>query len=249
MHVCTGAHSPFPLLGKQSMDYIFDAISGAFALIFSFDPEVYTIVLLSLRVALSATVVASVLGIPLAYVVATREFAGKDLLITIFNTLMALPTVVVGLFCYSFLSRRGPLGFLELLFTPSGIILGDVILAFPLIVGLTIAAVHSVDPRAKATAVSLGASPRQVSVTILKEARFGLMAALFNGFGRVIAEVGSAIMLGGNIRGYTRTVTTAIALETSKGEFAFGMALGIILLVLALMVNFTFRRLQTTSRR
>jgi tungstate transport system permease protein len=230
------------------MEYIFDAITGAFRLIFSFDPEVFTIVLLSLRVALSATFLAAILGIPLAYVVATREFRGKGGLIALFNTLMALPTVVVGLFCYSFLSRKGPLGFLDLLFTPSGIILGDIILAFPLIVGLTIAAVHSVDPRAKITATSLGASPGQVSLTVLKEARYGLMAALFNGFGRVVAEVGSAMMLGGNIRGYTRTITTAIALETSKGEFAFGMALGIILLTLALAVNLTFRKLQAVSR-
>jgi tungstate transport system permease protein len=231
------------------MEYILEAVSGALVLIFSFDPEIYTIVWLSLRVALSATLVAAMLGIPLAYYVATREFRGKTALITIFNTLMALPTVVVGLFTYSFLSRKGPLGFLDLLFTPSGIILGDIILAFPLIVGLTIAAVHSVDPRAKVTAMSLGASPRHISLTVLMEARFGLMAALFNGFGRVVAEVGSAMMLGGNIRGYTRTITTAIALETSKGEFAFGMALGIILLFLALIVNFTFRKLQVTTRR
>ncbi len=231
------------------MEYIFQAISGAFQLIFSLDREIFTIVWLSLRVALSATLIAAVLGVPLAYTVATREFRGKGTLITVFNTLMALPTVVVGLFCYSFLSRKGPLGFLDLLFTPSGIILGDVILAFPLIVGLTIAAVHSVDHRARVTAMSLGASPGQISLTILKEARFGLMAALFNGFGRVVAEVGSAMMLGGNIRGFTRTITTAIALETSKGEFAFGMALGIILLTLALTVNLIFRRLQTTLKQ
>jgi tungstate transport system permease protein len=230
------------------MNYILDAITGAFKLIFSLDPEVITITLLSLKVAVSATFIAAVLGIPLAYFVATREFAGKGVLITIFNTLMALPTVVVGLLGYSFLSRKGPLGFLDLLFTPSGIILGDVILAFPLIVGLTIAAVNSVDPRAKATAISLGASPRQVSWTILTEARFGLMAALFNGFGRVVAEVGSAMMLGGNIRGYTRTITTAIALETSKGEFAFAMALGLILLTVALSVNLVFRRFLAASR-
>ena len=231
------------------MNYLGEALFGAFELIFSFDREIYTIVLLSLRVALSATVIAAVLGIPLAYTVATKEFRGKGVLITVFNTLMALPTVVVGLFCYSFLSRKGPLGFLDLLFTPSGIIIGDIILAFPLIVGLTIAAVHSVDSRAKMTAMSLGASPGQVSLTVLKEARFGLMAALFNGFGRVVAEVGSAMMLGGNIRGYTRTITTAIALETSKGEFAFGMALGIILLTLALTVNLFFRKMQTASRQ
>jgi tungstate transport system permease protein len=226
------------------MDYLLDAVSGAFRLILSLDREVFTITLLSLRIAVSATIISAVLGIPLAYTVATRDFPGKGFLLTIFNTLMALPTVVVGLFCYSFLSRRGPLGFLDLLFTPTGIIIGDIILAFPLIVGLTIAAVNLVDPRVRMTALSLGASPRQASLTVLSEVRFGLMAALVNGFGRVVAEVGSAMMLGGNIRGYTRTITTAIALETSKGEFAFGMALGIILLTLALSVNITFRRLQ-----
>jgi tungstate transport system permease protein len=230
------------------MDYLLEAITGAFRLIFTFDAEVLTVTLLSLRIAVSATIIAAVLGIPLAYFIATREFRGKGAILTLFNTLMALPTVVVGLFCYSFLSRKGPLGFLDLLFTPSGIILGDIILAFPLIVGLTIAAVNSVDPRARMTALSLGANPRQASLTILAEARFGLMAALFNGFGRVVAEVGSAMMLGGNIKGYTRTITTSIALETSKGEFSFAMALGLILLTLALTVNLAFRRLQAASR-
>ncbi len=230
------------------MDYLLEAIAGAFRLILSLDTEVVTITLLSLRVAVTATIIAAVLGIPLAYFVATREFRGKGAVLTLFNTLMALPTVVVGLFCYSFLSRKGPLGFLDLLFTPSGMILGDIILAFPLIVGLTIAAVNAVDPRARMTAISLGATPRQASLTILAEARFGLMAALFNGFGRVVAEVGSAMMLGGNIKGYTRTITTAIALETSKGEFAFGMALGLILLTLALSVNLAFRKLQAATR-
>jgi tungstate transport system permease protein len=230
------------------MTYLLEAIAGAFRLILSLDTEVVTITLLSLRVAVTATIIAAVLGIPLAYFVATREFRGKGAVLTLFNTLMALPTVVVGLFCYSFLSRKGPLGFLDLLFTPSGMILGDIILAFPLIVGLTIAAVNAVDPRARMTAISLGATPRQASLTILAEARFGLMAALFNGFGRVVAEVGSAMMLGGNIKGYTRTITTAIALETSKGEFAFGMALGLILLTLALSVNLAFRKLQAATR-
>jgi tungstate transport system permease protein len=230
------------------MTYLLEAISGAFRLIFTLDPEVVTITLLSLRVAVTATIIAAVLGVPLAYFVATREFKGKGTVLTLFNTLMALPTVVVGLFCYSFLSRKGPLGFLDLLFTPSGMILGDIILAFPLIVGLTIAAVNAVDPRARMTAISLGATPRQASLTILAEARFGLMAALFNGFGRVVAEVGSAMMLGGNIKGYTRTITTAIALETSKGEFAFGMALGLILLTLALSVNLAFRKFQAATR-
>jgi tungstate transport system permease protein len=230
------------------MDYILEAFLGALWLILSLDREVFTITLLSLRVAGTATVFATLLGVPLAYSIATREFPGKSAVLTVFNTLMALPTVVVGLFCYSFLSRRGPLGFLDLLFTPTGVVVGDVILAFPLIVALTIVAVNAVDPRARLTALALGASSRQTSWTILLEARYAFMAAVINGFGRVVAEVGSAMMLGGNIRGYTRTITTAIALETSKGEFAFGMALGLILLTLAFTVNLLFRRLQKVAR-
>jgi tungstate transport system permease protein len=226
------------------MDYIIDAFLGAFWLILSLDREIFSIALLSLRVAGTATVFATLLGVPLAYVIATRDFPGKRTVLTVFNTLMAVPTVLVGLFCYAFFSRRGPLGFLDLLFTPTGMVIGDLILALPLIVALTIAAVNAVDPRARLTALALGATARQTSWTVLLDARYALMAAVLNGFGRVMAEVGAAMMLGGNIRGYTRTLTTAIALETSKGEFAFAMALGLILLTLALMVNLLLRRLQ-----
>jgi tungstate transport system permease protein len=226
------------------MDYIIDAFRGAFWLILSLDREIFSIALLSLRVAGTATVFATLIGVPLAYVIATRDFPGKRTVLTIFNTLMAVPTVLVGLFCYAFFSRRGPLGFLDLLFTPTGMVIGDLILALPLIVALTIAAVNAVDPRARLTALALGATSRQTSWTVLLDARYALMAAVLNGFGRVVAEVGAAMMLGGNIRGYTRTLTTAVALETSKGEFAFAMALGLILLTLALMVNLLLRRLQ-----
>jgi tungstate transport system permease protein len=226
------------------MDYIVEAFRGAIRLILSLDREIFTIALLSLQIAGTATLFATVLGVPLAYAIATRDFLGKRLVLTLFNTLLALPTVVVGLFCYAFLSRRGPLGFLDLLFTPSGMIIGDIILALPLVVALTIAAVNAVDPRVRLTARALGATSRQTSWTIFHDARYALMAAVINGFGRVLAEVGAATMLGGNIRGYTRTLTTAIALETSKGEFAFAMALGLILLTLALIVNLFLRRLQ-----
>ncbi|ETX07472.1 MAG: ABC transporter permease [Candidatus Entotheonella gemina] len=226
------------------MDYIIEAFVGAFRLILTLDREILTIALFSLQMAGTATVLATVIGVPLAYGIATRNFPGKRTVLTLFNTLMALPTVVVGLFCYAFLSRRGPLGFLDLLFTPSGMIIGDLILALPLVVALTIAAVNAVDPRVQLTARALGATSRQTSWTVLLDARYALVAAVLNGFGRVIAEVGAATMLGGNIRGYTRTLTTAIALETSKGEFAFAMALGLILLTLALIVNLLLRRLQ-----
>lgn len=226
------------------MDYIFEAFLGAFGLILSLDQEIFSIALLSLRVAASAVVFATLFGVPLAYVVATREFPGKAVVLTIFNTLMALPTVLVGLFCYAFFSRRGPLGFLDLLFTPTGMVIGDIILALPLVVALTIAAVKAVDPRVRLTALALGATSYQVSWTVLLEARYALMSALINAFGRVVAEVGAAMMLGGNIRGYTRTLTTAVALEASKGEFAFAMALGLLLLILALLANLLLRRLQ-----
>jgi tungstate transport system permease protein len=226
------------------MDYIIDAFLSAFWLILSLDREVFSIALLSLRVAGTAIVFATLLGVPLAYVIATRDFPGKRTVLTIFNTLMAVPTVVVGLFCYAFFSRRGPLGFLDLLFTPTGMVIGDLIIALPLVVALTIAAVNAVDPRARITALALGATSRQTAWTVLLDVRYALMAAVLNGFGRVVSEVGAAMMLGGNIRGYTRTLTTAIALETSKGEFAFAMALGLILLTLALMVNLLLRRLQ-----
>ena len=231
------------------MTYIFEAIKEALNLIINLDGQVFSIAFLSLKVAGTATILAAIVGIPLAYTIATRSFPGKGAVLTLFNTLMALPTVVVGLFSYSLLSRKGPLGFIDLLFTPSGIIIGDLILAFPLVVALTIAAVNSVDDRARITALNLGASGFQVTLTVLAEARYALTAAIVNGFGRVIAEVGSAMMLGGNIKGYTRTMTTAIALETSKGEFAFAMALGLLLLSLALLINLTFRRLQRVSIR
>lgn len=226
------------------MDYILEAFRGAFWLLLSLDRDVYSIALLSLRVAGSAAVCATLIGVPLAYLIATRDFPGKAAVLTLFNTLMALPTVLVGLFGYACFSRRGPLGFLELLFTPTGMIIGDIILAFPLVVALTIAAVKAVDARVRLTALSLGATSYQAAWTVLLEARYALMSALINAFGRVVAEVGAAMMLGGNIRGYTRTLTTAVALETSKGEFAFAMALGLILLTLALLVNLLLRCLQ-----
>ncbi len=157
---------------------------------------------------------------------------------------MALPTVVVGLFVYGFISRRGPLGSLGLLFTPTGVVIGEVILAWPIITNLTVAAVKGLDPRLFRTCKTLGANRFQESWMIFREGRFGIMAAVVAGFGRVIAEGGVAMMLGGNLTWYTRTMTTAIALETSKGEFALGLALGIVLLSVALAVNGALSLLQ-----
>ena len=161
---------------------------------------------------------------------------------------MSLPTVVVGLMVYSFLSRRGPLGELGLLYTQTAMVIGQFILAFPIIAGLSVGAVAGLDKRIRTTALSLGADTPQSFWMFVREARYGIMAAVMAGFGRVFAEVGVSMMLGGNIRGYTRNITTAMALETSKGEFAFGIALGLVLLTVALGVNILFSFLRERSR-
>jgi len=226
------------------MDYILGGVWKAFGLIFSLDREVIEITLLSLGVSSAATILASLVGVPAGFIVGTGDFLGKRALITLFNTLMAFPTVVVGLLLYSFISRQGPLGSLGLLFTPWAMVIGQFILATPIIIALTISATHGIDPRVRLTALSMGANSLQTAWTILSEARFALISAVITGFGRVITEVGCALMVGGNIRGYTRTMTTAIALETAKGEFAFAMALGFILLMVAFLINIFFHWLQ-----
>jgi len=227
------------------MEYILGGIKEALKLILSLDTDIFSAVLLSLRVSVTATLFSSLVGVPLGFVIGGSEFWGKKVIITIFNTLLALPTVVVGLLVYSFISRQGPLGPLGLLFTPNAMVIGQFILATPIIVALTISATQGVDTRVRLTAMTLGAGPLQTALAILSEARFALMAAVIAGFGRVIAEVGCALMIGGNIRGYTRIMTTAIALETSKGEFGFGLALGFILLTVAFSINILFHYAQS----
>ena len=226
------------------MEYLWGGIREAVILIISLDAEVFRTVLLSLRISLLAILLASLIGIPLGFLISAHEFPCKRPIITFFNTLLSLPTVVVGLFLYSLLSNRGPFGPLGLLFTPTAMVIGQLILATPIIVALTISAIQSMDPRAKITAMTLGAGPVRTAVTVLSEARFALTAAVIAGFGRVIAEVGTAMMVGGNIKGYTRIMTTAIALETAKGEFAFALALGCILLFVAFSINVLFHYFQ-----
>ena len=189
-------------------------------------------------------VIAALLGVPTGLWLGLNRFRGRKLAITLLNTLMALPTVVVGLLLFGLLSRQGPLGPLGLLFTPLAMIAGQTVLAAPIVANLVLAAVTGADQRIINTALTLGASRLQAAIQLLREIRFGVMAAVIAGFGRVIAEVGVAMMLGGNIRNSTRTMTTAIALETSKGEFAFGLALGMILLSVALIVNLFLNALQ-----
>ena len=226
------------------MDYLINALFTALKLIFTLDYEVMNCTLVSLKVSIIAVFFATTIGIPLGVIIALNQFPGKRTIITLLNTLMALPTVVVGLLVFAFISRQGPLGVLGLLFTPTAMVVGQFILSTPIIIALSISAVQGVDPKIKITALALGARSYQVVIPIIVEARFAIMAAVIAGFGRIIGEVGSAMMLGGNIRGYTRSITTAIALETSKGEFSLGIALGIILITVALSINMLLRTLQ-----
>lgn len=220
-----------------------DALATALRLLVSFDPEVLSAVSVSLRVSLLATTLAAALGVPIGLVVGSRSFRGRDAADLLLRTLTAMPTVVVGLLTYALLSRRGLLGPLGLLYTPSAIVIGETVLATPLVAALTAAVVGGADPRIRDTALSLGASPARAALEILRETRRGLLAALATAFGRLVSELGIALMAGGNIRGSTRTMATAIALETSKGEFALGLALGLVLLTVALAVNVAVGRL------
>ncbi len=230
------------------MDYIWQGVRDSLRIIVGLDREFLSAVLVSLKVALLSTALAALAGVPFGMWIAEKRFRGARAIMTILSTLMSLPTVVVGLMVYSFLSRRGPLGEWGLLYTPAAMVIGQFILAFPIIAGLSVSAVAGLDKRIQATALSLGADTAQSFRMFLREARYGIMAAVMAGFGRVFAEVGVSMMLGGNIRGYTRNITTAIALETSKGEFAFGIALGLVLLAVALGVNILFSLFREWSR-
>ncbi|MCK5077000.1 MAG: ABC transporter permease [Calditrichia bacterium] len=227
---------------------MYNGIIEAFRIIFSLNTEFIIIVLTSLKVSAASTIISSLIGIPLAIVISVKKFAGRDFIITVFNTLLSLPTVVVGLTIYSFLSRRGPMGELGLLFSPAAIIIGQVILIVPIITSLTISAINGLDGRILKTALALGANKTQSFKIFLLEARYGIVAAVVAGFGRVFAEVGVSMMLGGNIKGYTRTITTAIALETSKGEFALGIALGLVLLTVAFAINIFVHQFQKVAK-
>ena len=230
------------------MQFLLDSLISAFLLLISLDPEVYLIIWVSLKVSLSSTLIASTIGIPAGFMIAFREFRVKRVVITILNSLMSLPTVVVGLTVYAFISRKGLLGILELLYTQKAIIIGQVILILPIITSLTIAAISQIDVRYRKTAMTLGANTFQTAILLLKEARFGVIAAVIASFGRVISEIGISMMLGGNAKGFTRTMTTAMALEYDKGEFVLGVALGIVLLLISLSINIIFQYVQGRGR-
>ena len=209
----------------------------AIALVLSGDRDVVSAVETSLSVATWSVLFASVIGVPIGIAVALGKFPMKRTVRVALNSLMAMPTVVIGLLAYGLLSRQGPLGFLGLLFTPGAMIIGQAILATPIVANYTVSAMQGADERILPTALTLGASSLQSMFQLAREVRFGIMASIIAGFGRVISEVGVAMMLGGNIRFFTRTMTTAIALETSKGEFAFGLALGVILMAVSFAIN------------
>ncbi|MGD0855953.1 MAG: ABC transporter permease [Dehalococcoidia bacterium] len=219
------------------MQELWEGLVQAVQLILSFDPEVIEISLRSLYVSAAAILIAALICIPIAGLIHFNDFKAKRVLINVIQTFYSLPTVVVGLFVFLFISRSGPLGGFQLMFTPGAIIIGQVILILPILTGMTISALSGVDRAIKDTALSMGASGGQAIWTIITEARFAVVGAVILGFGRAISEVGAAMMLGGNIRGYTRVLTTAISLETQKGELVLALALGIILIGIAMIVN------------
>ncbi len=230
------------------MQFLLDSFLSALWLIWSWDRELIQIVSVSLKVSSSSTLIAGLLGVPAGFFIAFHDFWGKRLLITVLNTLLALPTVVVGLFAYAFISRRGLLGVLDLLYTQKAIILGQVILILPIVTVFTISAISRIDERYRKTALTLGANSLQTAWVVLREARFGIVAAVIAAFGRVIAEVGISMMLGGNAKGFTRTMTTAMALEYDKGEFVLSVALGVVLLALSFALNVGFHYIQGRAK-
>ena len=222
---------------------------NAWLLLISGDRDLWFIVWTSLRISIAATLIAVVVGVPIGYIVASASFPGRRALISFMNTLQSLPTVVIGLIFYGLLSRSGPFGSAGLLYTLWAIIIGEAVLILPIMSAYTLAAVTDIDPRFRKTARSLGVGRFRESWIVAREARFGIAASVIAGFGRAIGEVGVAMMLGGNIAGFTRTITTAIALEHNKGNFALGLALGAILFCIALIINGMLHLVQGSGKR
>ena len=229
------------------MELIWEGLKQAVWLILSGDREVLAITGLSLRVSLTATAISLLLGIPAGTALGLAAFPGRRLAIALVNTGMGLPPVVVGLLVSLFLWRSGPLGFLEILYTPAAMVIAQVCLAAPIVAGLTLAALQQLNPMLRLQLLGLGASRLQVTLLLLREARLPLLAAVMAGFGAVISEVGASLMVGGNIRGQTRVLTTATVLETGKGNFDVAIALSAILLLLTFLVNWALTWIQQPS--
>lgn len=226
------------------MELIIQGIIKAFELLVGFDPEVMGITWLSLKVSGMATLISLFIGVSIGTMVALTDFPGKKLVISLVNTGMGLPPVVVGLFVTILIWRNGPLGFLEILYTPYAMIVAQAIIATPIVMGISIAAIQNLPPNLRLQILALGANRLQMVWVLIKEAKLPLLAAIMAGFGGVISEVGASIMVGGNIKGYSRVLTTATVMETGKGNFDVAIALGIILLLLAFLVNLLLTQIQ-----
>lgn len=230
------------------MDIIINGIWQAFILLFTLDREVLGITWLSLKISGTATLLSMFIGVSIGTAVALTQFSGKRIVVSVINTGMSLPPVVVGLFVTIFLWRSGPLGFLEILYTPTAIIIAQTVIATPIVMGISLAAIQHLPPNLRLQIMALGATRTQMVWMLVKEARLPLLAAVMAGFGGVISEVGASIMVGGNIKGHSRVLTTATVMETGKGNFDIAMALSIILLLLAFMVNAMLTYIQQRDR-
>ncbi|MBW2604140.1 MAG: ABC transporter permease [Deltaproteobacteria bacterium] len=219
------------------MDFLLEGFFQAFNLLVSGNAETYSAIWATVKVSGYSIVCSLLIGIPLGFCLGYFDFAGKKAIRTVVDTMMALPTVFIGLLIYAFLTRRGPLGDFGLLFTLPGIAMGQTILALPIVIGLSATAVESMDRMLRITIMSMGANRRQLFLSSLWETRHGILAGAIAAYGRVMTEVGISMMVGGNIKWHTRTITTAIALETNKGQFGMGVALGLVLLTIAFCVN------------
>ena len=226
------------------MDLIVDGVIQAFHLLVSGDPEVIQITLLSLKISGAATLISTCIGVLAGTVIALIRFPGRSVIVTLVNTGMGLPPVVVGLFVTILIWRSGPLGSIGLLYTPAGMVIAQTIIAAPIITGITLSAMQHLPGRLRLQILALGATRRQMVWLLMKEARLPLLTGVMAGFGGVISEIGASMMVGGNIKGYTRVLTTATVMETGKGNFAIAIALGVILLILALGVNFILTAIQ-----
>jgi len=219
------------------MEMIINGVVEAFRMIFTGDPEIFAITWLTIKVSGTATFISLLIGIPLGVLVAWVKFPGRKIIISIINTAMGFPPVVIGLWVYLFLARNGPLGFLNLLFTPTAIVIAQAIIASPIIIGLTSAAIMQIDEKMRLQIKALGANGWQMLLLVIREARYSLLAAVIAGAGRVIAEVGASMMVGGNIKGYSRVLTTATVMEVSKGNTEVAIGISVILLLLAYFVT------------
>ncbi len=230
------------------MDLILEGIRQAFVLIFTLDPEVVGISLLSLEISGAATLISLVLGIAGGTLLALTRFPGRRLLVSLVNTGMGLPPVVVGLFVSIMLWRSGPLGSLGLLYTPTAMVIAQTVIASPIVMGISLAAIQNLPEKLRYQVLALGATRAQMVWVLVKEARLPLLAAVMAGFGGVISEIGASIMVGGNIKGYSRVLTTATVMETSRGNFDVAIALSVILLVITFGINAVLTTIQQRKR-